>query len=147
MDQAQEKNLVLPWTRKDFVSNGLVLIVPTDAKRPIQTLEDLKMREVARISLGNPETVPAGRYAKEVLTNDGLWEKLLPKFIFGNTVRQVLDYVSRGEVDAGFVFSTDAIQMKDKVRIRPDLRKAQANPIPHCSRCREPEEGIVPKVC
>jgi molybdate transport system substrate-binding protein len=117
MDQAQEKNLVLPWTRKDFVSNGLVLIVPTDAKRPIQTLEDLKMREVARISLGNPETVPAGRYAKEVLTNDGLWEKLLPKFIFGNTVRQVLDYVSRGEVDAGFVFSTDAIQMKDKVRI------------------------------
>ena len=117
MDQAQEKNLVLPLTRKDFVSNGLVLIVPTDAKRPIQTLEDLKMKEVARISLGNPETVPAGRYAKEVLTNDGLWENLLPKVIFGNSVRQVLDYVSRGEVDAGFVFTTDAIQMKDKVRI------------------------------
>jgi molybdate transport system substrate-binding protein len=117
MDQAQEKNLVFPLTRKDFVSNGLVLIVPTDANRPIQTLEDLKMKEVARISLGNPETVPAGRYAKEMLTNDGLWENLLPKFIFGNSVRQVLDYVCRGEVDAGFVFTTDAIQMKHKVRV------------------------------
>lgn len=117
MDQAQDKNLVLPWTRKDFVSNGIVLIVPTDAKHPIRTLEDLKMKEATRISLGNPETVPAGRYAKEVLTNDGLWEDLLPKFIYGNSVRQVLDYVGRGEVDAGFVFTTDAIQMKDKVQI------------------------------
>jgi molybdate transport system substrate-binding protein len=117
MDQAQEKNLVLPWTRKDFASNSLVLIVPMEAKNPIKTLEDLKMKAAARISLGNPETVPAGRYAKEVLMNNGLWEGLLPKFIFGNSVRQVLDYVSRGEVDAGFVFTTDAIQMKDKVRI------------------------------
>jgi len=49
--------------------------------------------------------------------NEGLWDVLLPKFILGNSVRQVLDYVSRGEVDAGFVFTTDAIQMKDKVRV------------------------------
>ena len=117
MDQAQEKNLVLPATRKDFASNGLVLIVPTDAKLPINTLEDLKVKEVGRISLGNPETVPAGRYSKEALMNEGLWDVLLPKFILGNSVRQVLDYVSRGEVDAGFVFTTDAIQMKDKVRV------------------------------
>jgi len=75
------------------------------------------VKEVGRISLGNPETVPAGRYSKEALMNEGLWDVLLPKFILGNSVRQVLDYVSRGEVDAGFAFTTDAIQMKDKVRI------------------------------
>jgi molybdate transport system substrate-binding protein len=117
MDQAQEKSLVLPATRQNFASNGLVLIVPVDSRHPIKTLLDLKMKEAARISLGNPETVPAGRYAREVLVNEGLWDELLPKFILGNTVRQVLDYVSRGEVDAGLVYTTDARQMKDKVRV------------------------------
>lgn len=117
MDQAQEKHLVLAATRKDFASNGLVLIVPTDSHLPIKDLGDLEMKEAARISLGNPETVPAGRYAREALINDGLWDDLLPKFILGNTVRQVLDYVSRGEVDAGLVYTTDASQMKDKVRV------------------------------
>jgi molybdate transport system substrate-binding protein len=117
MDQAKEKNLILPDTRKDFASNELVLITPISSGIPIVTLKDLNKKEVGKIALGNPDTVPAGRYAKEVLTNEGSWQELVPKFIFGDSVRQVLDYVSRAEVEAGFVFSTDAAVAKDRVKV------------------------------
>lgn len=125
MDQANEKKLILPDTRKDFVSNGLVLIVPTGSKAPIKGPQDLMAKEVARVALGNPETVPAGRYTQEALKNEGIWEKLSPKFIPGENVRQVLDYVARGEVDAGFVFATDAAIAKDKVQVVATLTKHQ----------------------
>ena len=117
MDQAKEKNLILPDTRKDFARNELVLITPISSGIPIVTLKDLNKKEVGKIALGNPDTVPAGRYAKEVLTNEGSWQELVPKFIFGDSVRQVLDYVSRAEVEAGFVFSTDAAVAKDRVKV------------------------------
>jgi molybdate transport system substrate-binding protein len=117
MDQAKGKNLVLAYTRKDFVSNGLVLIVPNDSKLAVKGVKDLGDAKIARIAMGNPETVPAGRYAQEVLTQAGLWESLRPKLVFAENVRQALDYIGRGEVDAGFVFATDAALAKDKVLV------------------------------
>ncbi|MGA2402925.1 MAG: molybdate ABC transporter substrate-binding protein [Syntrophobacteraceae bacterium] len=123
MDQAMEKNLIIPDTRQNFVSNELVLIYPHGAKTPVKALQDLAAKEIGKVALGNPETVPAGRYTQEVLTNEGLWEELKPKFIFAESVRQVLDYVSRGEVDAGFVFATDAAVAKDRVETALEARK------------------------
>jgi molybdate transport system substrate-binding protein len=123
MDQAKEKNLIFNDSRKDFVSNKLVLIVPTTSRLSIKSVQDLGSKEVTRLALGKPETVPVGRYAQEALTNEGLWESLSSKFIPGDSVRQVLDYVSRGEVDAGFVFATDAAIAKDKVKVVTVLEK------------------------
>ena len=123
MDQAAAKGLIISGTRKDFVSNELVLIVPHGAKTPVKTLPDLNASGIGKIALGNPESVPAGRYAQEVLTYEGLWDELRPKFIFGESVRQVLDYVSRGEVDAGFVFATDAAVAKDHVSVALEATK------------------------
>ncbi|MEW6666273.1 MAG: molybdate ABC transporter substrate-binding protein [Thermodesulfobacteriota bacterium] len=117
MDQAGAKRLILAETRRDFVSNGLVLIAPKDSKLSIEGVKDLAETRIARIALGNPQTVPAGRYAQEVLARAGLWEALNPKFIFAETVRQALDYVGRGEVDAGFVFATDAASARDRVQV------------------------------
>ena len=125
MDQAEKGGLILPETRKNFVRNELVLIVPADGKIPVKGLKDLTTKEVTKVSLGNPDAVPAGRYAQEVLTAEGIWESLSSRLILGNNVRQVLDYVSRGEVDAGIVFSTDAVQAKDKVKIVCSLEKHQ----------------------
>ena len=69
------------------------------------------------IAIGKTATVPVGRYTQEVLEAAGLWSALAPKFVQADTVRQVLDYVSRGEADAGFVYRTDAAIAGDKVRI------------------------------
>jgi molybdate transport system substrate-binding protein len=117
MNQAQEKKLIVPATRKNFVSNRLVLIVPMDSKLAVTGLKDLTGAAVKRVAVGNPATVPAGRYAKAALEKAKLWEALSPKFILAESVRQVLDYVRRGEVDAGLVYSTDAAIAKGKVKV------------------------------
>lgn len=109
MDQAQAKKLIVTASRRDFVTNALVLAKPKSGGHPaVSSMADLARPDVARVAMGQPETVPVGRYAREALTTAGLWDKLTPKIIFGSNVKQVLDYVSRGEVDAGFVFATDA---------------------------------------
>ncbi|MFA4902625.1 MAG: molybdate ABC transporter substrate-binding protein [Desulfobaccales bacterium] len=116
MNQAVDKGLIVVASRKDFVSNTLVLIAPEKSVLPLTALKDLAAPEIKRVALGNPETVPVGRYTREALTQAGLWETFKPKFIYGESVRQVLDYVGRGEVDAGFVFATDAAIAKGKVK-------------------------------
>jgi molybdate transport system substrate-binding protein len=125
MNQAQEKKLIVPATRKNFVSNRLVLIVPLDSKLPITDLKSLTGPQVKRIAVGNPATVPAGRYAKEALVAAKLWDKLSPKYVLAETVRQVLDYVRRGEVDAGLVYSTDEVIAKGKVKLVKTITEHQ----------------------
>lgn len=115
MDKAQQENLIDPATRRNFVSNSLVLIVPAGGVSPVKGVSDLE--KARRLAVGNPDSVPAGRYARDSLTSLGKWEALQPAFIMGESVRQVLDYVSRGEVDAGFVYATDAFVAGDKVDI------------------------------
>ncbi len=125
MNQAQEKGLIIPASRKNFVSNTLVLIAPARSSLPLAGLGDLALPEIKRVALGNPATVPVGRYTQEALTKAGLWETLKPKFIYGESVRQVLDYVSRGEVDAGLVFATDAAIARGKVKIVAEVQGHQ----------------------
>ncbi len=115
MDDAAAKNLIVPSTRRNFALNGLVLIVPAGEKNRIASAADLNKKEVERIAIGNPASVPAGRYARQALTSANLWDGLQAKFIMGESVRQTLDYVSRGEVQAGIVYATDARQAGDKV--------------------------------
>lgn len=117
MDKADASKCILPASRKDFAANGLVLIVPKGEASPVKSAEDLRKAAVKRVAIGNPDSVPAGRYARAALQNAGLWDALKDKFIVGASVRQVLDYVARGEADAGFVYTTDALQQKEKVAI------------------------------
>lgn len=114
MDKAVAAGVVDAATRRDFARNELVLIVPKGAKKPA-SLAELKGME--RIAIGNPDSVPAGRYTREALRAAGLWEVLLPECVQAASVRQALAYVARGEADAGFVYRTDALQMGDRVDI------------------------------
>lgn len=114
MDKAANAKVVNPTTRANFAVNDLVLIVPKGDSKP-NKLADLL--NVERIAIGNPDSVPVGRYAKASLEKAGLWDKLQSKYIQAASVRQALDYVARGEVDAGFVYGTDARQLADKVEI------------------------------
>ena len=117
MDLAQQQGLVAPGERRDFVGNRLVLIVPSDSKLNIGQLQDLAQPGVRRIAIGNPASVPAGRYAREALQAARLWPVLQARVIHTQNVRQSLDYVARGEVDAGFVYATDAALMPEQVRL------------------------------
>ena len=117
MDQAEKEKLIVPVTRKNFARNTLVLVTPIDLKIPVLNLQGLSQPQVKRIAIGKTDTVPVGRYSKEVLVNNKLWDKLAPKLIMANSVRQVLDYVTRGEVDAGFIYKTDAAVSKESVKI------------------------------
>jgi molybdate transport system substrate-binding protein len=114
MDKAVQSDVVDPATRKNFALNELVLIVPSGDKKP-DGLAGLN--KLTRIAVGKPESVPAGRYTRDALTSAGLWDALQPKLIPGESVRQVLDYVARREVDAGFVYATDALKQAGKVDI------------------------------
>jgi molybdate transport system substrate-binding protein len=116
MNQADQQKLVKPATRANFVSNSLVVVVPAD--RPAtKSLDDLARPAVRQVAIGVPAIVPAGRYTKAALEKAGLWPRIEAKMIGAQTVRHVLDYVARAEVDAGFVYSTDAALMPDKVKI------------------------------
>ncbi|HEY4091781.1 MAG TPA: molybdate ABC transporter substrate-binding protein [Luteibacter sp.] len=117
MDKAAAAQAIDPATRKDFASNRLVLVVPHDSQVAIHGPGDLKDAAVKRVAYGDPASVPVGRYTKAALEQQGLWDAVSAKGVLAQNVRQSLDYVARGEVDAGFVFATDAAIMKDKVKV------------------------------
>lgn len=112
-----EQKLFDAETKRDFARNSLVLVVPTQGGPDVKTLADLGTASVKRIAIGKLATVPVDRYTKEALDAAGLWAILQPKLVFADSVRQVLDYVARGEVDAGFVYRTDAAIGGDKLRV------------------------------
>jgi molybdate transport system substrate-binding protein len=108
MDELEKQGLVVAAGRRAFARNALTVVMPADSRVDIAKPADLLDPRVTRIVVGNPRTVPAGQYAEECLRALGLWERLRPKVVFAENVRQALDYVARGEVDAGFVYATDA---------------------------------------
>jgi len=108
MDDLEKQSLLAPGTRRVFARNVLTVLKPADSSIDIAKPADLAAARVTRIVVGNPKTVPAGQYCEESLRALGLWERLQPKLVFAENVRQALDYVARGEVDAGFVYTTDA---------------------------------------
>ncbi len=116
MDKALAQNLVVRSSRADFTRNTLVVVVPADAGLGIPDLKGLGAESVKRIAISNPETVPVGKYSKAALEAAGLWEGLKARMINTQNVRQSLDYVARGEVDAGFVYATDAAAMPGRVK-------------------------------
>lgn len=117
MDELVSKNLIDTETRRNFARNTLVLIVPKDSILNLTAFSDLTKSDVLKIAVGNPKTVPAGQYTEQLFEKSNLKNNLQSKLILAEDVRQVLDYVVRGEVDAGIVYATDAQIAGEKVRI------------------------------
>ncbi len=117
MDDIAERGFIDNLSRRDFARNTLVLIAPADSKLTLATFIDLASPHVQKIAVGNPKTVPAGQYTEQVFGYFKLRDSVQPKLISAEDVRQVLDYVMRGEVDAGLVYLTDAKTAAARVRI------------------------------
>jgi molybdate transport system substrate-binding protein len=117
MDQIEQKGLIDVATRANFVKNTVVLIQSAASTLEIKGFEDLLKPEVKMISIGNPQTVPAGKYGQEALVYLKIWEGIKNKLVLAENVRQVLDYVTKNEVDAGVVYATDAAVQAGKIKI------------------------------
>jgi molybdate transport system substrate-binding protein len=128
MDALESKGLLLEGTRKNLLRNEIVLIIPKDSSSRVSSFQDLTRPDVKQIALGEPTTVPAGEYAKEVLTQLGIYDAVKSKAVLAKDVRQVLTYVATGNADAGIVYSTDAMTSSkvQVVAIAPENSHAPA---------------------
>jgi len=108
MDALQKKHLIIENTRKDLLRNKVVLVVPGDSTLGIKSFNDLTGDTVKKVAIGDPESVAAGMYARDIFNEFGITDALKPKLVLAANVRQVLQYVESSNVDAGVVFMTDA---------------------------------------
>lgn len=115
MKALDEEGLIASDTMVDLLENKIVLIVPAGSDSKIDSFE--KIGDAASIALGDPESVPAGQYAKEALTNLNVWDSIQDKVSFGTNVTEVLNQVAAASADAGIVYATDAASMADQVTV------------------------------
>ena len=109
MDTLQNENLIINSSRKNLLNNTLVMIVPVGSTLGLTSFNDLTLAKVTKIAIGDPKSVPAGAYAQAAFNELGITSQIQSKFILGANVTQVLTYVAGGNVDVGFVYSTDAL--------------------------------------
>jgi molybdate transport system substrate-binding protein len=115
-DTLVNRGIISKQDRINVVGNNLVLVVPSNTNTVVQNFNDLTNKEVKKVSIGTPEFVPAGKYAKEVFENMEIWDSVKTKIVYAKDVRQVLSYVETKNVTAGVVYKTDALN-SDKIRI------------------------------
>lgn len=120
MDDLAKAGLILPDTRSSLLSNTIVIVVNVEGGPAVTVPADLAKPIVGRIALAEPQTVPAGIYAKEYLEKTGLWKKIVDKVVPTENVRACLAAVEAGNADAGIVFKTDALISK-KVEIAYEI--------------------------
>ena len=115
MDALINESLIDNSTNVKFLENKVVLIVPKGSNKNISSFDDLKNVE-GTIAIGNPESVPAGKYAQEVLNNTGIWNDVQSKISQAKDVTEVLNQVAQGSADCGIVYATDA-KSNDNVEV------------------------------
>ena len=114
--------------RRDLLGNRLVVIAPAGSGLQLRKPSDLSDPKVARLSLADPEGVPAGIYARDALRGLGLWRSLRSRVVRGSDVRQALFFVERGEAEAGIVYATD-LRISEAVEPLLELDAASSRPI------------------
>ncbi|HKH46056.1 MAG TPA: molybdate ABC transporter substrate-binding protein [Thermoanaerobaculia bacterium] len=124
MNGLEKRKLLLPGTRKSVLSNTLVIVVPEDSRLKIAGPKDLAGSSIRALALAEPQTVPAGIYAKQYLRKLGLWSKVIDRVVPTENVRAALAAVASGNVDAGIVYKTDA-QIAKRVRVAWEVPRAE----------------------
>jgi molybdate transport system substrate-binding protein len=128
MNVLEQKGLLMVSSRQPFAGNTAVLVVPKEGEQSINSFSDLTKPEIKRIAIGNPVSVPAGEYAKQILEGVGVWKDIQDKIVLSENVRQVLTYVEQRNVEAGIVYSTDAAS-SEKVRVVAKAPEGSSKPI------------------
>jgi molybdate transport system substrate-binding protein len=116
MNDLAKAGLIADDTRRSLLSNTLVIVTHAEGGASVTRPDDLAQASVGRVALAEPQTVPAGIYAKQWLQKIGLWKKIIDKVVPTENVRACLAAVEAGNADAGIVYKTDALISK-KVKI------------------------------
>jgi molybdate transport system substrate-binding protein len=125
MDSLEKRKLLLAGTRRSVLSNTLVVVVPVDSSLKISGPADLAAPSIRALALAEPQSLPAGIFAKEYLKRKGLWSKVIDRVVPTENVRGALAAVESGNVEAGIVYKSDA-GISKKVRIAYEVPKAEA---------------------
>jgi molybdate transport system substrate-binding protein len=115
MDDVARHGLIRPGTRVSLLANRLVLVAPAASAKPVAIVPGFALARLigsGKLAMGEPNSVPAGKYGKEALTRLGVWDAVAPKVASSENVRAALALVERGEVPYGIVYATDAIAAK-----------------------------------
>lgn len=128
MDFLEEEGLISKGSREIVVKNQLVIIGQKDTKIEGFDFASANFNSFPTIALGNPDSVPAGKYAEEALRSLNKWTSLEERIVFAKDVRQVLTYVGTGNADLGFVYKSDALS-EDKVKILAKIDDNYHEPI------------------
>lgn len=128
MDALASRKLLLDDTRSNLLQNELVLIAPRSSAPGVAAFRDLAQPQVRVVALGDPRSVPAGKYAQQTLTALGIYDAVKRKATFATDVRQVLADVETGSADAGLVYATDA-SISPRVRVIAAAPRGTHDPI------------------
>lgn len=145
VDELEQAGLLLPGTRQEKLFNRLAIVTPNSSTLSVSSVQDLTNPQVSRVAIGQSNTVPAGQYAQQLFNSFGLYDRLQPKLVFGNNVRDVLNLVETGQADAGIVYFTDALQSNRVtiVNIPPtDAYSPIIYPVTTLQRTQIPETAI-----
>jgi molybdate transport system substrate-binding protein len=144
MDALESKGLIIKATRKNRLSNSLVIVVASEGGSAIKSAQDLAMSSVKRVALGDPRAVPIGVYAREYLEKLKLWNAIKPKVVATENVRAALAAVEAGNAEASIVYKTDAaISKKVKVAFEIPLGEGPkiSYPMAMVKDSKEPQAG------
>ena len=131
MDYLDQRKLLRPGSRHDVVRNRLVLIAPADSKVSVKIapgFDLLKALGDGKLATGDPDSVPAGKYAHVALEKLGIWNGVAPRLVRAENVRSALAFVAHGEAPLGIVYRTDALADK-RVRIVDEFPEDSHPPI------------------
>ena len=126
-----DRNLIQPATRKDVLGNHLVLIAPTNSTIVLEIKPGFPLAQAlgdGRLAVADPDSVPAGKYAREALTSLGVWGMVAERLVRAENVRVALTYVARGEAPLGIVYETDA-KAEPKVKVAGVFPESSHQPI------------------
>lgn len=112
IDQLDAKGLIVPETKTVYARGRITMWTVADGRLKIEKIEDLTRPEVQRIAIANPDHAPYGQAAREALTTAGMWQTLQPKLVYGDNIRQTLQFAETGNVEVAIVALSLSVQSK-----------------------------------
>ena len=120
VDQLEQKGLIIPDTKAIYARGRITLWTTFDSPVKVETISDLTRPEIKRIAIANPDHAPYGLAAKQAFESAGVWESVKPKLVYGDNIRQTLQYAETGNVDVSIVALSLSQQSKGRWTLVPE---------------------------